>query len=103
MQYVGTDYGQDIRRELQNKIAVNLVEPIHAPEVIARHEIREWMIRTGQSNIQTYMATHSTIMEAAATAGIDDAAPTKLAILENKIAQGDYKVNAEVTIIMTDL
>ena len=102
MQYVGTNYGQDISNKLKNKITVNLVEPIHAPKVIARHKIREWTIRTGQANIQTYIATHRTIMEAAATAVIDDAAPTKLAILENEIAQGDYEVNAEVTIIMTD-
>ena len=34
MQYVGTNYGQDISKKLQNKITVNLVEPVHAPEVI---------------------------------------------------------------------
>ena len=36
------------------------------------------------------------------TAGIDNAAPTKVAILENDIAQGDYKVNVDVHIIMTE-
>ena len=41
-------------------------------------------------------------MEAAVTAGIDDASHMKLAILENKIAQGDYKANVGVAIIMTD-
>ena len=53
VQYVGTNYGQDISNELQNKLTVKLVEPVHAPEVIARHIIRERMIRTGQSNIKT--------------------------------------------------
>ena len=42
-------------------------------------------------------------MEAGVTAGIDDGAPMKLAILQNDIAQGDYKAYADVTIIMTDL
>ena len=42
-------------------------------------------------------------MEAAVTAGIDDAAPMKLAILNNEIEQGEYKVNVDVPIIMTDL
>ena len=39
MQYVGMNYGQDISNKLQNKITVNLVESVHAPELIARHAI----------------------------------------------------------------
>ena len=31
VQYAGTNYGQDIINELQNKITVNLVEPFHSP------------------------------------------------------------------------
>ena len=93
MQYVGKNYGQDISNELQNKITVNLVEPIHTSEVIARHDIRERMIRTGQANIQTDRETQGIILEAAVTVGIDDTVPTKLAILDNKIAQGDYEAN----------
>ena len=34
VQYVGTHYGQDISNELQNKLTVNIVEPVHAPEVV---------------------------------------------------------------------
>ena len=41
-------------------------------------------------------------MEAAVTAGIDDAAHMKLAILENEIAQGDYEANVDVPVIMTE-
>ena len=51
------------------------------------------MIRTGKSNIQTERSTQKTILEAAVTVGIDDAAHMKLAISENNIAQGDYKAN----------
>ena len=40
VQYVVTNYGQDISNELQNKITVNLVEPVHTPEVTTRHAIR---------------------------------------------------------------
>ena len=60
------------------------------------------MIRTGQANIQTARETQNIILEAAVTASIDDAAPMKLAILENAIAQGEYKSNVDVTIVMTD-
>ena len=34
VQYVGTNYGQEISNELQNKLTVNFVEPFLAPEVI---------------------------------------------------------------------
>ena len=60
------------------------------------------MIRTGQSNIQTARETQKIILEAAVAAGIDDAAPMKLPILENEIAQGDYEVIVDIPIVMTD-
>ena len=41
-------------------------------------------------------------MEAAVTAGINDAVPMKLAILENAIAQGEYEANVDVPIMMTE-
>jgi hypothetical protein len=30
VQYVGTNYGQDISNELQNKITVDIIEPVHS-------------------------------------------------------------------------
>ena len=39
VQFMGTNHGQDIRNELQNKIPVILSEPVHTPEVLARHAI----------------------------------------------------------------
>ena len=102
MQYVGTNYGQDRSNEIKNKLTVNLVEPVHVPDVIARHIIQERMNRTVQANIQTARETQKIFLEAAFNAGIDDAATTKLAILENKITQGDYEVNVEFPIVMTD-
>ena len=61
------------------------------------------MIRTGQANIQTARETQKIILESAFTAGIDDAAPMKLAILENAIAQGEYEANVDVPAVMNDL
>jgi hypothetical protein len=51
-QYVGTNYGQDIINELQNKITVILIEPVHTDDVLLKHSLRETMIRNGQMNIQ---------------------------------------------------
>ena len=60
------------------------------------------MIITGQSNIQTARENQMIILEEAVTAGIDDAAPMKLAILENAISQVEYKANVDVHVVMTD-
>ena len=54
------------------------------------------MIRTGQDNIHNARETQKIILEAAVTAGIDDAVPMKLAIFEKTIAQGEYEANVEV-------
>ena len=51
-QYVGTNYGQDISNELQNKITVILVEPVYNDDVLLKHSLRETMICNGQMNIQ---------------------------------------------------
>jgi hypothetical protein len=42
------------------------------------------------------------ILEAAATLGVDPDAPMQLAILDNEIAEGDYKQNNEVPIELLD-
>jgi hypothetical protein len=87
-QYVGTNYGQDISNELQNKITVILVEPVHTDDVLFKHSLRETMIRNGQMNIQRARKAQETILEAAVLAGIDMEAPMKLALLQNDISQG---------------
>jgi hypothetical protein len=38
VQFVGTNYGQDISNEQQNKIPVMLTKPVHTPEVLARYQ-----------------------------------------------------------------
>jgi ribosomal protein L15 len=38
VQYFGTNYGQDISNELQNKVTVALIEPVHSDEVLENHE-----------------------------------------------------------------
>jgi hypothetical protein len=52
VQYVGTNYGQDINSELENKVWVILTEPVYTEDVLARHNVREVMIRNGQLNIK---------------------------------------------------
>jgi hypothetical protein len=86
VQYVGTNYGQDISNELQNKITVILVKPVHTDDVLLKHILRETMIRNGQMNIQRSRKAQETILEAAVQAGLDMEAPMKLALLQNEIA-----------------
>jgi hypothetical protein len=99
---VGTNYGQDISNELQNKIPVILSEPVHTPEVLARHAICEQMVRTREENLQRACLSKRVILEAAATLGADPDAPMQLAILDNEIAKGNYEQNNEVPIKMLD-
>jgi hypothetical protein len=81
---------------------VILSEPVHTPEVLARHAIQEQMVRTGEDNIQWARLSKRVILEAAAALGADPDAPMQLAILDNEIAEGNYKQNNEVPIEMSD-
>jgi hypothetical protein len=44
VQYVGTNYEQDISNELQNKTPMTLVNPMHTDDVVMRHGVREQII-----------------------------------------------------------
>jgi hypothetical protein len=87
---------------LQNKITVILVEPVHTDDVLFKHSLRETMIRNGQMNIQRAQKAQETILEAAVQGGLDMEAPIKLALLQNKIAQGKFSANVEVPIVLND-
>jgi ribosomal protein L15 len=102
VQYVGTNYGQDISNELQNKITVTIDEPEHTTEVLRRHGVREQMIRTGQANIQQARTAQQAILQRAVTANVDLDAPMKLAVLQNEIAQGEFTANMDVPVELTD-
>jgi hypothetical protein len=102
VQYVGTNYGQDINNELQNNITVVIIKHVHTNDVLARHSVREVMIRTGQTNIQRAHQAQDTILKASVLARIDMDAPMKLAILQKEIAQGKFATNIEVPVELTD-
>jgi len=102
VQYVGTNYGQDISNELQNKLTVTIAEPVHTPTVMARHAISEQIIRTGQADLRQARLDQRVMLEAAVTAGVDQEARMKLVTLNNAIALGNFEMNAEVPIDMTD-
>jgi hypothetical protein len=102
VQFVGTNYGQDISNELQNKIPVILSEPVHTPDVLARHAICEQMVQTREEKLQRAHLSKRIILETAAALGADPDAPMQLAILDNEIAEANYKQNNEVPIEMSD-
>jgi hypothetical protein len=61
------------------------------------------MVQTGEENLQLARLSKCVILEAAAALGADPDAPMQLAILDNEIAEGNYKQNNEVPIEMLDL
>jgi hypothetical protein len=101
VQYVGTTYGQDISNELQNKITVDIIEPVHSAEVLRKNGFREAMIRYGQLNIQQARQAQDIIIKAAVVANDPDA-PMKLEILQNEIAQGEFLSSNEVAMELND-
>jgi hypothetical protein len=100
--YVGTSYGQQISSELQNKITVILVDPVHTDDVLLKHSLRETMIRNGQMNIQRARKAQDTILESAVQGGLDIEAPVKLVLLQIEIAQGEFSAKVEVPIVLND-
>jgi hypothetical protein len=71
-------------------------------DVLARHSVREIMIRNGRLNIQQARQAQETILKASVQAGTDMDAPIKLAILQNEIAQGEFSASIEVPVELTD-
>jgi hypothetical protein len=102
VQYFGTNYGQYINNKLHNKVWVILTEPVHTDDVLARHRVREVMIRNGQLNIQQARQAQETILKAAVQEGTDMDAPMRLALLQNEIAQGEFAASIEVPVVLTD-
>jgi hypothetical protein len=49
------------------------------------------MVRTQEDNLQRARLLKQVILEAAAALGADPDAPMQLAILDNEIAEGNYK------------
>jgi hypothetical protein len=104
VQYAGTNYGQDISNELQNKTPVTLVDPLHMDDVVMRRGVREKMIRAGQLKIQLARKYQQTILQAAVAAGmdVDVDALMKLVILQNEIAKVEFAANIEVPVELTN-
>jgi hypothetical protein len=92
----------DISNELQNKTTVTLPEPTHTDAVIQCHRVHEQMIRNMQAKLSEAHEQQCILLEAAVAAQQDADAPMKLAILENKIAQAEFKASADVPIELTD-
>jgi hypothetical protein len=102
VQYVGTNYGQDISNELQNKITATLVEPVHTTDVLTRHGVRQQMIRNGQTNIQQARRAQEAILQTSVTSGLEPDAAMKVAVLQNEIAQGEFEADMDVPVVLTD-
>jgi hypothetical protein len=87
---------------LQNKVWVVLTEPVHTDDILARHSVREVMIRNGQLNIQKARQAQETILKAAVQAGTDTEDPMMLVILQKEISQGEFAASIEVPVVLTD-
>ena len=99
VQNFGTKYGQDINNELNSKLKLNRVMPVHSTAVLVRHATWEALISTGQSNIQLYRQAQAKMFRSEATYDPSDAElPMKIAILENEIVKEDYDLANNIPI-----
>ena len=99
VQHVCTKYGQDIKNELNSKVKVNLVMPVHLAEVLGRHATWEELVRTCQSNIQAALWAQASMLRALATTDTSDTElPTEISIMNNRITKGDYDLANKIPI-----
>ena len=99
VRHVGTKYGKDISNELNIKIKVNSVTPLHSPQVLVSHATQESLVHVGQSNIQAACRTQARIPRATSTADpVDADLPMKIVIMYNNIAKGEYDLSKTNTI-----
>jgi predicted metal-dependent hydrolase len=101
VEYVGTNYGQTISNELQNKLTVVLPEPVHTAAILARHAKRSAMIETAQKNMQDAQEEQRTDLQTEVTACVKEA-KMKLVILKNAIAETKYQMTLDIPIELTD-
>jgi hypothetical protein len=102
VQHVGTNYGQDISNELQNKVRLTIPEPTYSAAIMTKHAQREALIRQGQANLLAAREQRRIQLKAAVSAGQDAEAPMKLALLENEIALAQFEALQEVPIELTE-
>ena len=102
VQYVGTNYGQDISNELQNKATVTIPEPTYSEEIRERHEVRELVVRNAQQNLQTAREQQLQMMQAALEEGNDPELPVRIALLQNQIAEAELEEDEDVPVVLSD-
>ena len=101
--HIGSKYGPDIINELHIKTVVNITAPVHLPQVLVRHATWELLVRIVQTNTQmSHKAQPITIKASATSNPLDENLTTKIAILDNEIAKGDYKLDNKIPIEMSN-
>ena len=100
---MGTSYGHGISNEIQNKIKLVLPEPEYNLAILTRYGTREIMVCDGQANLRTARDLHRTSLQTMIDTGnAPTDTPFKLAVVENKIAQGDFDAMSPVLMVLTD-
>ena len=103
VQNVGTNYGQVISNELNRKLKVNLIKPLHSTEVLVSHATHEALVRMCQSRIQSACRAQASMLRASATYYPSNAElPMKIAILDNDISKGAYDLSKKIPIYISE-
>jgi hypothetical protein len=101
--YIGTNYGDEASQEWTSRKKINLLEPAYSQAIQDRHAAR---VRATREQIELKLRSLRAEKMVIETE-IDDA-PTNCGLLkglqevEDKIAEGDIKLNDEVEMRLTD-
>jgi hypothetical protein len=100
-QHVGSEYGQDIANELQNKTEVVIPEPTHSDDVMTRHQGRVQLAQNARNNIRATRTQQLALLEQALDDG-DTGAAMEIAVLQNDMAQAAFEAQQPIPIGLTD-
>ena len=99
VQYVGVKYGEDIANELQNKTTVVILTPTYSSMTMTCHVLQIALVRGQQAMMSTTWQNTRTLLEAEIIGDPSNhTLVTKLAKLNNDIAQADFDVVQDVPI-----
>jgi hypothetical protein len=100
--HMGTIYGHDISNELLNKKAVNIPEPFHTKDIMAKHKLRVLRRKSQQERLSKARRIQPDALKAA-DKDIDTGETMKMAILENEVEEATYQDTIELPIKLTEI
>ena len=93
--HVGTIYGHDTRKELQNKTNVSIPKPEYTEDVQLKHKQIVELLNLQSARLGELSESKIFMLTQAVEDGNDPEAPAQLAMLENEIDEANCKASID--------